>query len=274
MLKVAGIQFRCNEDREQNIHQALTLAAVAADKGAKIVCFQELFALPWFPRQTNQEYFGLAEDLKGNTVNSLIRFARERQVAVICPIFEKTPEGKFYNTAVLINQEGGIAGHYRKIHIPDFPLWWEKYYFNSGDSGFPVFDLGFIKIGIQICWDVFFPEGFRILALKGAEMVFCPTAAACVTKNRWQKAISGHTVANNFYVMRVNRVGKEEKQSFYGNSFCTDPHGEVIGEAEDSDQSILLCDIDLDEVEKMRRCWPFFPDRHPEKYKELIQKTE
>ncbi len=274
MLKIAGVQLHCGEDRAQNLSQAITLAQLAADKGAKIICFQQLFTSPWFPREVNEEYFALAEDLNQGTIPALCQLAKQNKVVLICPIFEKTGSGRYYNSAVVINNDGKILGQYRKMHIPDLPLWKERFYFEPGDMGFGVFKTDYATIGVQLCWDAFFPEGFRILALKGAQIVFCPTASAYATHQRWKRVLCGHAITDHLYIMRVNRVGKEERQTFYGNSFCLDPHGDLLQEAGDGEQSILLCEIDLEEISKLRQHWTFFQNRRPESYREISQTRE
>lgn len=270
MLKIAGIQFNCGQDKEENLAQALNLARVACEKEAKIICFQQLFNLPWFPREVNEEHFKLADEINEKTLSELTGLAKEKQVILICPLFEKGENKQYFNTAVVINHDGKILGKYRKIHVPDLPLWKEKHYFQTGDTGFPVFKTDYGDFGIQLCWDAFFPEGFRILALKGAQIVFCPTASAYTPQQqRWKKVMFGHAIANNIYIMRVNRVGEEEKQTFYGNSFCIDPHGDLLGETGDANQGLLISDVDLGEIDKLRQSWTFFQNRQPELYRDL-----
>lgn len=271
MLKIAGIQSYCSDNEKHNLGQTVTLAKHAIEKGAKIICFQQLFTLPWFPREINEKHFALAE--KSETISVMSELAKESKVVLICPIFEKDND-HYYNTAAVINSDGNLLGKYRKIHIPDLPLWKERFYFEDGNLGFPVFETDYATIGVQLCWDAFFPEGFRILALKGAQIIFCPTASAYATQQRWKKVMYGHAIANNLFIIRVNRVGKEEKQTFYGNSFCVDPHGNIISEAGDTNQSILLSQVDLEEINKLRQNWTFFQSRRPETYQEISQQTK
>jgi len=227
LLKLAGIQITCSEEKERNIEKAIRFTKIAIEKGAQIICFQELFTTHWFPREMNKRFFSLAEKADGLTIDTMRRLAKEYGVALICPIFE-IEENSFYNSAVVIDADGEILGSYRKIHVPQIPLWEERYYFSSGNHGFPVFETKFAPIGIQICWDNFFPEGSRILALKGAKILFSPTAAAFAPQRRWETVISSNAIANGVYIFRVNRVGSEEKQDFYGRSFCISPEGELL----------------------------------------------
>lgn len=270
MIKIASIQFSCIKNKEKNINKAIDLSSMAAEKGAKILCFQELFNTHWFPKDTDAKNFDLAEEVTGNTVKIFSKKAKEMNVIIICPIFEKDINGAYYNSAVVINNDGEILGKYRKAHIPQLPLWEEKFYFKPGDLGFPVFKTDYATIGIQICWDNFFPEGSRILALKGAEIIFSPTAAAFASHERWEKMISGNAIANNLFILRINRVGSEEKQDFYGKSFCVDPNGDLIAGPTGLNDSILLADINLDTIRVFRDKWGFFRDRREKIYSEIL----
>jgi N-carbamoylputrescine amidase len=269
LLRLAGIQFSCSAEKERNLEKAIKLARVAVDKGANILCFPELFTTHWFPKEMDPRNFSLAEEREGPSVQSFQKIAEEGKVAVVCPIFEKGDETSYYNSAVVIDSGGAIVGTYRKVHVPQIPLWEEKFYFAPGNLGFPVFETRFATLGVQICWDNFFPEGTRILALKGAQIIFAPTAAAFASMKRWETVIRGHAISNGVFVFRVNRVGSEEKQDFYGNSFCVSPEGEVIDQPTGMQESILLVDVDLRLIEEVRREWTFFKDRRPEAYHEL-----
>jgi N-carbamoylputrescine amidase len=272
-IKLAGIQISCSEEKERNIEKAIKFAEIAAEKGANIVCFQELFTTHWFPREMNKRYFSLAEKIDGPTITRMQRVGKENKVVLICPIFEIEGES-FYNSAVVIDADGEVLGSYRKIHVPQIPLWEERYYFSSGDHGFPVFRTKFGPIGVQICWDNFFPEGSRILALKGAKIIFSPTAAAFASQRKWETVISGNSVANGIYIFRVNRVGSEAKQDFYGRSFCISPEGELLDKPTGMKDSIALVEIDLKNIDKARKEWPFLRDRRPDGYKEILQDVE
>jgi N-carbamoylputrescine amidase len=266
---LAGIQVSCSEEKAQNIEKAVRFAKIAIEKGAHIICFQELFTTHWFPKEMNKRYFSLAEKADGLTIETMQKLAKEYGVVLICPIFERD-EDSFYNSAVVIDADGEILGSYRKVHVPQIPLWEEKYYFSSGNHGFPVFKTKFAPIGIQICWDNFFPEGSRILALKGAKILFSPTAAAFASQRKWETVISSNAIANGVYIFRVNRVGSEEKQDFYGRSFCISPEGEFLDKPTGMKDSIVLIEIDLKNIDKTRKEWPFFKDRRPDNYKEIL----
>ncbi len=247
----------------------MRFAKVAIDKGAQIICFQELFTTHWFPREMNKRNFSLAENVDGYTIGAMQGLAEEAGAVLICPIFE-VEEDSYYNSAVVIDAGGEILGSYRKIHVPQIPLWEERYYFSPGNHGFPVFETKFAPIGIQICWDNFFPEGSRILALKGAKILFSPTAAAFASQRKWETVISSNAIANGIYSFRVNRVGSEEKQDFYGRSFCISPEGELLDRPTGMKDSIALIEIDLRNVDKARKEWPFLKDRRPENYREIL----
>ena len=274
MIKVAGVQMFCSEEKERNVDKAVRLAHIAAEKGAQIICFQELFSTHWFPKEMDRKHFTLAENLKGPSLGRLREVARTHEIALVCPFFEEGEEGGFYNTAVVFDAGGEILGRYRKIHVPQIPLWEEKYYFAPGNLGFPVFHTKFAAIGIQVCWDNFFPEGSRILALKGAQIIFSPTAAAFASQKRWETVISGNAISNGVFVFRVNRVGSEEKQDFYGKSFCVSPEGEMVDRPTGMKEGIALVEIGLEDVERVRREWSFFKDRRPETYGEILGERE
>ena len=274
MIKVAGVQMFCSEEKERNVDKAVRLAQIAAEKGAQIICFQELFSTHWFPKEMDRKHFTLAENLKGPSLGRMREVARTHEIALVCPFFEEGEEGGFYNTAVVFDAGGEVLGRYRKIHVPQIPLWEEKYYFAPGNLGFPVFHTRFAAIGIQVCWDNFFPEGSRILALKGAQIIFSPTAAAFASQKRWETVISGNAISNGVFVFRVNRVGSEEKQDFYGKSFCVSPEGEMVDRPTGMKEGIALVEMDLGDVERVRREWSFFKDRRPETYGEILGEME
>ncbi len=264
----------------------MKFAQIAIEKGAKIICFQELFTTDWFPREMSRNHFSRAEKFDGPSVMRMRELAKEHEVVLVCPIFEadstssSSPEGegkgegRFFNSAVVIDAGGEILGVYRKVHIPQIPLWEEKFYFTPGDLGFPVFKSKFATIGVQICWDNFFPEGSRILAMKGAQIIFSPTAAAFASQSRWETVISSNAIANGVYVFRVNRVGSEEKQDFYGRSFCVSPEGELVDKPTGMKEGIAILDVDLRMIDEVRKEWPFFRDRRPEAYAEIAERTE
>ncbi len=269
-LKIAGIQMSCSDDTGKNLKKASEMARYALENGAKLVAFQQLFHLPWFPANPDEGAFALAEGEDGEAVSKMKELAKEGGAVFVCPMFEKSYGGKYYNTAFVIDADGSIAGKYRKAHVPDIPLWREKFYFQPGDTGFPVFDTACGKIGVQLCWDVFFPEGFRALALKGAQVVLAPTAAAFASASKWEKMITSAAIANGIYVFRVNRVGGSERQRFYGKSFLANPFGEIAIEPTGKSDAIVMAEIDTDTVSEARELWNFLGDRRPETYGDLL----
>ena len=271
MLTLAGIQLTAGRDKDKNIEKAGNLTRLAADKGAKIICLPQLFNTYWFPADINPENFKLAEDKSGKTIKLMKKIAKEKRVVLIAPVFEKDGEN-FYNTAFVIDENGGIIGKYRKVHIPQLPFWEEKAYFRPGDMGFPTFNTNYAKIGVQICWDNFFPEGARILALKGAQIIFAPTASAFIRSHaKWERAIAANAHANGIFIFRVNRIGKEERQEFYGKSFCAGPDGEFIDEPTGESEGIVILDINLKMIDIVRQDWSFLKDRRPDQYNETIK---
>jgi N-carbamoylputrescine amidase len=266
---LAGIQTYCCEDKERNLEKAIKFSQIAIEKGANIICFQELFTTHWFPKEIKKCHFSYAEKNEGPSIMRIQKLSKENGIVFVCPIFETEGEKVFYNSAVIIDAGGEILGTYRKIHIPQIPLWEEKYYFSPGNFGFPVFRTKFATIGVQICWDNFFPEGARILALKGSQIIFSPTAAAFASQKKWETVISSNAISNGIYIFRVNRVGSEEKQDFYGRSFCVSPEGDFLVKPTGMKEGIVLIDIDLKNIDKVRKEWPFFKDRRPETYKEI-----
>ena len=267
-FKIAGIQRSCSESPEKNLKKATEMAEVAIENGAKIIAFQQLFHLPWLADEEEKERFSFAEGEDGPAISTMKEMAKKGDTVMVCPIFEKTEDG-FYNTAFVIDADGTVAGKYRKVHVPDIPLWKEKFYFASGEDGFPVFQTKYAKIGVQLCWDVFFPEGARALALKGAEIIVSPTAAAFASAQKWERMLTSAAIANGLYVFRINRVGGPERQRFYGKSFLVNPYGELTIEPTGKSDAVVLADVDLSEVEEARRIWNFFKDRKPELYGDL-----
>ncbi|MBI5681563.1 MAG: acyltransferase [Deltaproteobacteria bacterium] len=272
MLKIAGIQLITNEDKDSNIEKAKNLVGVASDKGAKIICLPELFNTRWFPRDINPDNFKLAEDEAGHTLNVMKDTARRKKVVLVCPIFEKDGDD-YYNTAFVIDEHGEVIGKYRKVHVPQLPFWEERSYFKPGNLGFPVFDTKYAKVGIQICWDNFFPEGSRILALKGAEIIFAPTASAFShSHERWERAMAVNAHMNGIFIFRLNRIGRESRQEFYGRSFCVGPDGEFIDKPSGQSDGVVIVSINLKAIDVIRQDWAFFKDRRPDQYGEIIKK--
>lgn len=271
-MKIAGIQFACSTDKKTNTEKALEVLEIAAKEGAKIICFQELFNQYWFPKDRNENAFNLADTLKGDVVEAFREKAKKHNVIVILPIFERH-RNRYFNSCAVIGNNGKVIGIYRKIHIPDIPLWEEKYYFSVGDKGIPVFTTDYGKIGIQISWDNLYPEATRVLAINGAEIVFSPTSCAFKSQHLWQSVISGNAITNCVFIMRVNRAGSEELHDFYGMSFCVNPEGELIGGPTGRNDGILLADIDFDYLKEIRREWPILKGRMPQFYKDLIKEN-
>jgi len=267
-FKAAGIQMSCSNDPARNLKKAVDMVGVAVENGAKVIVLQQLFHLPWFPSSADEMGFELAETVDGPAVTAMRRIAKESGGVIVCPIFEKD-EGAYYCTAFVIDADGEIVGKYRKAHVPDIPLWREKFYFSPGDTGFPVFQTRYAKIGVQLCWDIFFPEGFRALALKGAEFIALPTAAAFASSVKWERMATSAATANGVFVFRVNRVGGADNQRFYGKSFLVNPYGEITIDPTGRTDAVVLADVDLIEVEEAREVWNFLGDRRPELYNDL-----
>ncbi len=266
-MRIAGIQISAGPDIGRNIQRAIEMAGVAAEKNAKTICYPELFLTPWFLSREDESLFLLAQDAAGETLSRFSLFSADTGTVLIIPFFESL-QGKFYNSAAVIDC-GKILGVYRKMHVPNIPLYREQFYFSAGDAGFPVFETSQGKIGIQICWDNLFPEGARILALKGAEIIFSPTAASLNTHSLWERAITANSFANHLFIFRVNRVGREEGISFYGRSFCASPWGEMASELAGTKEAIVIADIDLAERGAASETWGFLRHRRPGAYGEI-----
>lgn len=265
MLRLAGIQLACAPDKKRNLLRAVELIRLAAAEGAQLACLQELCVTPWFPSGKDAAAFSLAEPVDGETVQTLAEVAAATRLALVCPIFERDGE-RHFNSAVVLDANGAVLGVYRKVHVPAIPLWEERYYFQLGDGGFPVFHVGGVCIGVQLSWDNFFPEGARALALQGAQVIFAPTAAAYDSQHRWATVISANAIANGCFAFRVNRVGTEGAQNFYGKSFCVDPNGEMIIEPSGAYDAVVLADLDLALIDIVRAEWTLFQDRRIDEY--------
>jgi N-carbamoylputrescine amidase len=268
-MKIAGIQMSAGGDVEKNISRTVEMAEVAAEKGAKIIGYPELCLHPWFPRKEDPARFSLACETSGMAVAELSKASLKHQVVIILPFFEKAGD-RYYNSAAVIDC-GRILGVYRKLHLPDIPFYRERFYFSQGDTHFPVFDTSRGRIGVQICWDNLFPEGTRILALKGADIVFAPTAASVESHNLWERAVSANAFANNVFIFRVNRVGQEDGIAFYGRSFCAGPWGEMVSELAGSKDAIVIADINLKDRDAAIETWGFLRHRLPEEYGDIAR---
>jgi N-carbamoylputrescine amidase len=251
--------------------------AQAAAAGAQIVCLQEIFYGPYFCAEQQTRWYDFTEPVPGGPTILLMQdLARQHHVALIVPIYEIEQEGIFYNTAAVIDHQGNYLGKYRKAHIPHVaPGFWEKFYFRPGNLGYPVFDLGFAKVGVYICYDRHFPEGARALGLNGAEIVFNPSATvAGLSEYLWKLEQPAHAAANGFFIGAINRVGTEAPWNigeFYGSSYFCDPRGQIFAQASRDRDEVLTADLNLDLISEVRRTWQFFRDRRPETYDALVK---
>ncbi len=268
-MRIAGIQTSATPDREKNVTHAVHLAEIAAEKGAGIICFPELCLTPWFLRFEDRRHFEQAWEISNAAFGPFLGLSQRTQTVIVLPFFE-LHSGRYFSSAAVMDC-GVLKGVYRKVHVPELPLYRERFYFTAGDTDFPVFDTSRGKIGVQICWDNLFPEGTRILALKGAEIVFAPTAASQDTHTHWERAISANAFANNLSVFRVNRVGSEEGLAFYGRSFCAGPWGESISELAGGKEAIVMAEVDPRDAEQARETWGFLRNRMPGAYSGLLK---
>jgi len=269
------IQMTSGENPQANLAKALRRIRAAAEKGARIVCLGELFRSRYFCQSEDARNFKLAETIPGPATEALASLAREREVVVVASIFEKRSVGIYHNTAVVIDADGALVGLYRKMHIPDDPLYYEKFYFTPGDLGFPSFQTRYAKIGVLVCWDQWFPEGARLASLSGAQILFYPTAIGWIPneprpvaqqqRSAWELIQRSHGVANGVFVAATNRVGREGKIKFWGNSFVAGPFGEMVARAGDR-EDILIAKCDLTRIEETRQSWPFLRDRRIDAY--------
>ena len=276
-ISVGLVQMACSPDASINLEKAVVSIRSAAKQGAQIICLPELFLTQYFCQTEDPDNFSLAEPLPGPTSTTLSTLAKELQVVLIVPLFEKRTQGIYHNTAIVIDADGSIAGTYRKMHIPDDPCFFEKFYFTPGDTGFKSFSTRYGKVGVLICWDQWFPEAARLTALSGAQFLFYPTAIgyqdedAKVSQQQisaWETIQKSHAISNGVFLASVNRVGRENALTFWGKSFICNPFGEVIGQAEDEPQ-ILIAKCSLSEIESTRQNWPFLRDRRVDAYQGL-----
>jgi len=280
-ITIAATQMACSWDIQSNIEKAINLIHKAADLGAEIILLQELFETPYFCINTKNEHFDLAKTLSDQpTIKKMQAIAKEREVVLPISFFEKSGL-VYFNSIVVIDTDGSIIGHYRKSHIPDFPLYEEKFYFSPGDTGFRVFNTKFAKIGIGICWDQWFPEAARVMALMGAELLLYPTAIGSEldkpdldSKNHWQNTMRGHAAANIMPVIASNRIGQESSNDlsmeFYGSSFISNHLGELVSEADRESEKIITHTFDLDLIKQYRRDWGVYRDRRTDLYNEIL----
>ncbi len=247
----------------------------AAKDGAQVVCLQEIFNGPYFCAEQEVKWYKAAEEIPGPTMDRMQDIAKELGIVLVVPIYEKVQEGELYNTAGVIDADGELLGIYRKNHIPQVKNFWEKFYFRPGNLGYPVFETAVGRVGVYICYDRHFPEGARALGLNGAEIVFNPSATiAGLSKYLWKIEQPAHAVANGYYLGAINRVGIEkpwETGQFYGSSYFVDPRGQFVGDvASETDDEIVVRDLDMDVIAEVRATWQFFRDRRPDSYDELV----
>ena len=274
------IQQTRGKSINQNLESSVQEIRKATDQGAQIICLQELFCSQYFCQTEESNKFKLSETIPGPSTKVLSKLAEELKVVLVVPLFEKRAEGIYHNTAVIIDADGSIAGSYRKMHIPDDPCFYEKFYFTPGDTGFKSFPTRFGRIGILICWDQWFPEAARLTALSGAEFLFYPTAIGYQKRDSlelekqssaWETVQKAHAISNGIFIAAVNRVGREDAITFWGRSFVCDPFGEVIKQAGDSNSENLIVECDLSKIEQTRHNWPFLRDRRIDAYKNLTR---
>lgn len=265
-VTVAGIQCTAGTSRDENLKRLMAFSQAAIEKKARILLFAECFSLPWLHTISREAYRQLAETVPGPSTAPFIDLAAEHDIWCICPIYERIGDTRFFSSVVI--GPDGVAGVYRKVQPAAKPYWEETALADAGDQ-LPVYDLGFLKIGILMGWDCFFPEAARILGLKGADLLFVPTASAFASQRRWFNVLTGHSICNGYFTVRVNRCGSEAELSFYGESFCVDPFGDIVTEPTFHKDALMLSDIDLNEVVQARQEFSFLDERRPELYSPL-----
>lgn len=293
VFTIGLVQMSCSPDPDENLQRAGEQVSEAARSGAQIVCLPELFRTQYFCQREDAALFDLAEPVPGPTTELLSGIAREKEIVIIASVFERRARGLYHNTAVVIDNDGAIKGLYRKMHIPDDPLYYEKYYFTPGDLGFKAFDTHYGRVGALVCWDQWYPEAARLTALQGANVLVYPTAIGWhpdekaqfgkAQHDAWRTIQRGHAIANGVFVAVVNRVGHEfgdvrgkraegKGLEFWGGSFLSDPFGRIIVEASHTQEEILIGQCNLQELEEIRRNWPFLRDRRIDSYSAISQR--
>jgi N-carbamoylputrescine amidase len=287
MPRIALVQMRCSMNPAENVEKAISFIRKAASQGAKIVSLQELFTTQYFCQKEDHKYFAFAEEIPGPTTKRLSEVAKELEVVIVASLFEKRAAGLYHNTAAVIDADGTFLGKYRKMHIPDDPLFYEKFYFAPGDLGFKSWKTRYATIGVCVCWDQWFPETARLTALSGAEILFYPTAIGWHPSEKaqygvrqhssWETIQRGHAIANGCFVAVPNRVGHEAPDGgdgleFWGQSFVADPSGQIIGKASNDQEEVLIADVDLEQLEQQRMHWPFLRDRRIDAYGDLLKR--
>jgi N-carbamoylputrescine amidase len=285
-VKLGLIQTACTADPDANLKKTLALAERAAQRGAQIICTQELFRSQYFCQKEDHGNFKLAEPVPGPSTAAFQKLAKQHQVVVIASLFEKRAAGVYHNTAAIIDADGSLLGRYRKMHIPDDPLYYEKFYFTPGDLGFKAWQTRYGKIGVLICWDQWYPEAARLTALQGAQILFYPTAIGWhpgekkkygeCQHNAWETIQRGHAIANGCYVAVANRIGHEKLAGkgieFWGQSFVAGTSGEILAKAGAVNEEILIVPVDLASVDTARTHWPFLRDRRIDAYGNLMKR--
>ena len=285
--KIALVQMQCSADPEKNFGRAIEFVRDAAKQGAEIVCLPELFRSQYFCQSEDHKYFELAEEVPGRSTSTLAEVARELGIVIVASLFERRSAGIYHNTAAIIDADGKFLGKYRKMHIPDDPLYHEKFYFTPGDLGFQAWDTQRGKIGVCVCWDQWYPEAARLTALRGAEIIFYPTAIGWHPREKkefgvaqhsaWETIQRSHAIANGCYVAAANRVGHEKPAGgdgieFWGQSFVCGPGGEIIAKGTVDREEIVTAEIDWSAVDRHRTHWPFLRDRRVDAYRGLEQR--
>jgi N-carbamoylputrescine amidase len=281
-LPIGLIQMRCSESAEDNLGRAVARIEELARAGARVVCLQELFLTPYPCQSEDPARFAWAEPVPGPTTEVLCKLAAARDVVIVASLFEKRTEGLYHNTAVTIDADGRLLGRYRKMHIPDDPLYYEKFYFTPGDLGFQSLQARDLHLGALVCWDQWFPEAARLTALAGAQVIFYPTAIGwqfdegeavdAAQHDAWETIQRSHAIANGVFVAAVNRVGREGDIRFWGQSFVADPFGRVLARASADQEQNLLVECDLGLVGQVRRDWPFLRDRRIDAYADVLKR--
>ena len=283
-LNIGLVQMSCSADGKSNLDKAIAGIREAAARGAQIVCLQELFTSLYFCDVEDYENFKLAESIPGPTTETLSSVAKELNVVVIASLFEKRAQGIYHNTTAVLDADGTYLGKYRKMHIPDDPAYFEKFYFTPGDLGYKVFKTKFANIGVLICWDQWYPEAARLTALMGAEILFYPTAIGWATSqdaatndeqyNAWQTIQRSHAVANGVHVVSVNRVGLEQNgaMKFWGGSFVSNPFGSLLAKASHDQEEVMVVPVDLSKTDSYRTHWPFMRDRRIDSYGDIVKR--
>ncbi len=281
-VNLALMQTNCGPSVQDNLRHTVQRIADAARRGAEIVCLQELFNIQYPCQEEDHRAFQLAEPIPGPTCEELSAAARQHQIVIVASIFERRTPGVYHNTAVVFDADGRLAGLYRKMHIPDDPLYYEKFYFTPGDTGFRCFPTSRGKVGVCVCWDQWFPEAARLTALAGAEIIFYPTAIGWLPEEKaeygqsqhsaWETMMRSHAIANGVFVAAVNRVGIEGRLEFWGGSFVSDPNGNVLARGPHEGEDTLIVPCNFDQIDAVRTHWPFLRDRRIDAYGGLLKR--